>query len=208
MFHANESKKDRGTLTVINGRMNFHVTLAGKSILNLYLGKAEDAKNNEAEWLKPTKDKVVHEDGLTDTAFGFDIPVKKLDREFDLALIGKKGIWYDHKVSVTDVAEREKLPSGQYDVDVLLTGGSGKAKIMSPSSMKITNDAAFLTVVWTSSSYDYMIVGGKKYLNQTPGEKSTFTFPVADMTKPFAVIADTTAMGTPHEIEYIIGILY
>ena len=34
------------------------------------------------------------------------VPVEKLDEEFDLAIIGKKGKWYDHKVSVTDVQEQ------------------------------------------------------------------------------------------------------
>ena len=38
--------------------------------------------------------------------YGFDIPVEALDHEFDLAIIGTKGVWYDHKVSVSDpVAE-------------------------------------------------------------------------------------------------------
>ena len=34
--------------------------------------------------------------------YTFDVPVKKLDEEFDLALIGTKGKWYDHKVSVSN----------------------------------------------------------------------------------------------------------
>ena len=97
---------------------------------------------------------------------------------------------------------------GEHEVSVALIGGTGKAKITSPSKVKVSNGQSFLTIVWTSSNYDYMIVNGKKYMNQTPGEKSTFTFPVADVTKPFKVIADTTAMGNPHEIEYTIGILY
>lgn len=36
----------------------------------------------------------------------FRIPA--LDKEFDLALIGKKGTWYDHKVSVTNPVEVEE----------------------------------------------------------------------------------------------------
>ena len=30
------------------------------------------------------------------------VPVKALDKDFDLALIGTKGKWYDHTVSVTN----------------------------------------------------------------------------------------------------------
>ena len=33
----------------------------------------------------------------------FDIPVSVIDEEFDMALIGTKGKWYDHKVSISNV---------------------------------------------------------------------------------------------------------
>lgn len=208
MFHANESKKGRGTLAVVDGKMMLHVSLPGKKILNLYLGKAEDAGTNEDSWLKPTKDKVTYEDGLSETVYGFNVPVKKLDREFDLALIGKKAVWYDHKVSVSDAQKKEKLGDGNHEVNVFLNGGTGRADIKSPALLTVKNGKSKLKLVWTSKNFDYMIAGGKKYLNETPGEDSTFEIPVEDMTKPVAVIADTTAMGTPHEIEYKIGILY
>ncbi len=208
MFHASEATKGKGTLSVFDGKMIFHVSLASKSILNLYSGKAEDAKTDEANWLQPTEDSVTYEDGLTETVYGFDIPVTKLNGEFDLALIGKKGVWYDHKVSVTDIAEKPGLAEGDHEVAVLLSGGTGKVRINSPARVKVSDGVAMMTVVWTSSNYDYMIVDGVKYLNQTPGSKSTFTFPVSDTSKPLDVIANTTAMGNPHEIEYTIGIIY
>lgn len=100
MFHVNEANNGKGVLTVKNGKMTIHVSLAGKSILNLFSGKAKDAPKHEQNWLKPTEDTVTFSDGSTETVFGFDIPVEKLNTEFDLALIGKKGVWYDHKVSV------------------------------------------------------------------------------------------------------------
>lgn len=34
--------------------------------------------------------------------YSFDVPVPTLDDEFDLALVGTKGKWYDHKVSVSN----------------------------------------------------------------------------------------------------------
>ena len=40
MFHANEACDGKGTLTVENGEMTFHVSLASKKIVNLYPGKA------------------------------------------------------------------------------------------------------------------------------------------------------------------------
>lgn len=108
MFHVNEANKDMGILTVKDGEMTIHVSLAGDSILNLFPGTSEDAQKKGAKLLEPTKDEVTYEDGTTETVNGFDIPVPALDEEFDLALIGKKGKWYDHKVSVTsDLKEIE-----------------------------------------------------------------------------------------------------
>ena len=36
MFHVNETKDDKGTLTVKDGKMTIHVTLASTHIVNLY----------------------------------------------------------------------------------------------------------------------------------------------------------------------------
>ncbi len=105
MFHVNEVYKDMGTLTVKDGQMTIHITLGSKNIVNLFLGTAEDAQKEGAELLQPTTDTVTYEDGTTEEVNGFDIPVPVLDEEFDLALIGKKEVWYDHKVKVSDVAE-------------------------------------------------------------------------------------------------------
>ena len=43
---------------------------------------------------------MTYSDGATEEVYGFDIPVTVIDQEFDLALIGTKGVWYDHKVSI------------------------------------------------------------------------------------------------------------
>ena len=110
MFHANETKDGKGTLTVKDGKMVFHVTLHSKNIVNLFPGKAEDAQKDGAELLQPTVDtvdEVTYSDGLTDEVYGFDIPVTVIDQEFDLALIGKKGVWYDHKVSIENPVKDE-----------------------------------------------------------------------------------------------------
>ena len=108
MFHVNEVCEGKGTLTVKDGKMTIHVSLASTSILNLYPGLAEDAQKDGAELLQPSKDELTYPDGLKETVNGFDIPVPALDQEFDVALIGKKGKWYDHKVSVSN-----PVPQGQ-----------------------------------------------------------------------------------------------
>lgn len=108
MFHVNEVYDGKGTLTVKDGKMTLHITLNSKNIVNLFIGKAEDAQKDGAELLEPTTDTVTYSDGETEDVYGFDVPVPELDKEFDLALIGKKEIWYDHKVSVTDPVKIEE----------------------------------------------------------------------------------------------------
>lgn len=108
MFHVSEACDGKGTLTVENGEMVIHVSLASKNIVNLFPGLAEDAGKDGAELLEPTVDSVTYSDGITEEVYGFDIPVPALDEEFDLALIGKKGTWYDHKVSVSNPEKTEQ----------------------------------------------------------------------------------------------------
>ena len=105
MFHVNEACDGKGVLTVKNGEMTIHVSLAGTGISNLFAGLADDAQASGATLLEPTEDEVTYDDGTTETVYGFDIPVPAIDEEFDVALIGKKGVWYDHKVSVSNVTK-------------------------------------------------------------------------------------------------------
>ncbi len=107
MFHVNEADEGLGILEVENGKMVIHVSLASKNIVNLFVGTAEDAKKEGAKLLEPTVDKVTYSDGTTEEVYGFDIPVPALDQEFDLAIIGTKEKWYDHKVYVTNPVPAE-----------------------------------------------------------------------------------------------------
>ncbi len=102
MFKVNEAYDGKGTLTVQDGEMTIHISLASKNIVNLYSGLAADAEKEGAKVLEPTTDTVVYADGTTEEVYGFDVPVPALDTEFDLAILGKKGTWYDHKVSVSE----------------------------------------------------------------------------------------------------------
>ena len=107
MFHVNEAYDGKGILTVENGQMTIHVSMPSKNIVNLYLGSAEDAQKDGAELIQPVTDTVTYSDGTTEEVNGFDVPVPTLDEEFDLALIGTKGKWYDHKVSVSNPVREE-----------------------------------------------------------------------------------------------------
>ena len=207
MFHANESCDGKGTLTVADGQMTMHVSLQSKKIVNLYLGMAADAADHEADWLQPTTDTVTYSDGTSEEVYGFDIPVAAVDTDFQLAILGTKGTWYDHTVSVAnaepaDETAAEAPADGSYTCAVTLEGGSGRATVESPALLTVADGALTATIVWSSPNYDYMLIDGEKYLPINTEGNSTFEIPVAALDTAMAVTADTVAMSTPHEIDY------
>ena len=105
---------------------------------------------------------------------------------------------------VLEQIEQEALADGEYTVEALLSGGTGKAKLLNPTALTVAEGKITATVIWSSSKYDYMIVEGEKYLPITTEGGSTFQIPVANLDVEIPVTADTVAMGTPHEIEYTI----
>lgn len=106
MFKVNEVCEGKGTLTVKGGVMTLHITLGSQNIVNLYPGLAADAQKDGAKLLEPVVETVEYADGTTEDVNAFDVPVTVIGEDFDLALIGTKGTWYDHKVSVSNpVAE-------------------------------------------------------------------------------------------------------
>lgn len=222
MFHVNEANDGKGTLTVKDGKMTIHVSLTSKKIVNLFVGKADDAQKDGAEILEPTTDEVTYSDGYTEEVYGFDIPVPAIDEEFDVALIGKKNKWYDHKVKVTNpqkeadaeasdtketdakkvTAEDLKLEDGDYTAEVKMEGGSGKASVTSPTGFTVKDGKVTASVEWSSPYYDYMLIGDEKYEPVNKDGNSVFEIPVDGFDYPMEVVADTVAMSTPHEIEY------
>ena len=207
MFHVNEASDGKGTLTVEDGQMTLHISLQSKKIVNLYVGMAADAPDHEADWLQPTTDTVTYSDGTSEEVYGFDVPVEALDTDFQLAILGTKGKWYDHTVSVRNVeaqaAEAVETPAdGSYTCEVTLEGGSGRATVDSPAALTVADGKMTATIVWSSPNYDYMIVDGEKYLATNTEGNSTFEIPVSALGTPLSVVADTVAMSTPHEIEY------
>ena len=233
MFHVNEACDGKGKLTVENGQMTIHISLASTHIVNLYVGLADDAAKDGAELLEPTTDTVTYSDGTSEEVYGFDVPVPALDEEFDLAILGTKGKWYDHKVSVSnpvagynesgedasqaptedtliesEVEYKDSLEEGSYTVEIKFEGGSGRASIQSPVTLTVGADGKMTaTVEWSSPNYDYMIVDGEKLFPVNTDGNSVFEIPVAAFDEPFVVIGDTVAMSKPHEIEYTLTFL-
>jgi len=95
-----------------------------------------------------------------------------------------------------------ELADGTYDIAVELVGGSGKATIASPAQLEVRDGVAVVTVQWSSPNYDYMVVDGLQYLPVNTSGNSAFAIPVLALDEAFTVVGDTTAMSTPHEIEY------
>lgn len=212
MFHVSEACDGKGTLTVKDGVMTIHISLGSKKILNLYPGLAEDAAKDGAVLLEPTTDTVTYSDGMTEEVYGFDVPVPVIGEEFDLALIGTKGKWYDHKVKVSDpVAEGtadtfdlSTVEDGSYTIELTMEGGSGRASIQSPTQITVADGAATAILEWSSSNYDYMLVNSEKYLPVNTEGNSVFEVPVEALDAPLTMIGDTVAMSTPHEVEYTV----
>ena len=218
MFHINEANEGKGILTVKDGVMTMHISLPSKSVVNLFQGLAEDATKDGAVLLEPTLDTVTYSDGMTEEVHGFDIPVPVIEEEFDLALIGTKGKWYDHKVvvknpvagddlhnaksEVDETDATETIQDGEYLVEIIMEGGSGKASIESPAKMVVKDGEPMVTITWSSPNYDYMLLDGTKYEPVNTEGNSVFELPIKEFGVPITVTGDTTAMSKPHEVEY------
>ena len=199
MFHVNEAYDGKGVVTVKDGKMTIHVTMPSKRITRLFCGKADDAAAPGAVLIEPVLDAVTYPDGFVEKSNGFDIPVPYLDKEFNCALLGKKGKWYDHKVSVSNLVPTVK--DGKYNIGVTLSGGSGRASVASPAEIAVENGLVWAIVVFSSPNYDYITIGGKRYDRINTDGNSTFRIPMT-LNQDIRVSALTTAMSNPHLIDY------
>ncbi|MCR4999382.1 MAG: hypothetical protein K6A05_06015 [Lachnospiraceae bacterium] len=204
MFHI-----EAATLTVADGKMTCDMTMGGTGYLYLYMGTgAEAVTADEKDYIPFVEDGEVHH---------FVVPVEALDSAEDCAAFSKrKEKWYERQLcfrsdslpleafrdDVFDTVASLELADGTYTVDAALQGGSGRASISSPATLTVAGGKATLTVEWSSPNFDYMIVGGEKYLPVNTDGNSTFEIPVEAFGYRMPVSADTTAMSTPHEIAY------
>ena len=117
MFHVNEAKDGKGILTVKDGEMTIHIVMPSKNVVNLFRGSAEDAQKDGAELIQPKVEEVTYSDGTTEEVNSFDVSVPYLNQTFDLALVGTKGKWYDHKVSVSNAVPMDAAGSGAGEED-------------------------------------------------------------------------------------------
>ena len=194
-------------LTVSGGKMTARMTMGGTGYLYLFMGKGENA----------AEDGYIPFEENSDGTHSFTVPVEGLDMGIDCAAFSrKKEMWYDRTLlfrsdslpaeafadGVINTIESLGLADGEYSVGVSLEGGSGRAKINSPARLTVENGEAFAEIVWGSSNYDCMTIGGEKFYPQNTEGNSEFIIPVTGFDYKMPVSANTTAMSTPHEIEY------
>lgn len=103
---------------------------------------------------------------------------------------------------LADKYEKLSLADGVYEVNVTLAGGSGRAKIASPTELTVKDGRATAKIVWSSDKYDYMEVDGIRFTPNIENGHSVFVIPVTGLGAPQSVVGDTTAMSKPHAIDY------
>lgn len=147
-----------------------------------------------------------------DKAIDFEVPnYNSIDKAVTAYNNGQTSEKANNTQTVEQVTAKTKTEpmkidkkDGEYSIDISMTGGSGRASVSSPTLMIVKDGKAYAQLVWSSTYYDYMIVGGRKYLNRNAksGGNSTFVVPISAMDEPVPVIGDTTAMDSPVEIDY------
>lgn len=203
-------KVDRCELQVKDGKMQAVLYMTSQSYLYLYAGTAEEAAAASEEDYIPREEA---DDGMG----SFTLPVEALDAGVSCAAFSKKKEkWYDRTLlfradslpAESFLEERGTnaadlmLDDGEYTVDVTLSGGSGRASVESTAKLTVSGGVLTVTIVWSSSNYDYMLVDGVQYDPVNTEGNSVFELPLNTFDTPVAVQADTTAMSQPYLIDY------
>ena len=153
---------------------------------------------NKEQWYDRTL--LVRADSLPDGAVLVELPdyeaLEKAARDARIEAMKEENADTDSVSASLD------LPDGDYTVNISMEGGTGRASVASPASMRVQDGKATVLIEWSSPNYDYMIVNGEKLLTVNDSGNSMFEIPVTALDAPISVIADTTAMSQPHEIEY------
>lgn len=197
-------------LTVEDGKMTAVMHMGGTGYLYVYMGTgAEAVSASESDYISYEEQ--------SDGTHTFSVPVEALDTAVDCtAYSKKKEKWYDRqlcfkssaipieafKEGVFNTVDSLELADGEYSIEVMLKGGSGKATVASPTRLSVKNGEATAEIIMSSENYDYMLVGDEKYLTVNETGNSTFVIPVNIFDYDMPIVADTVAMSEPHEIEY------
>lgn len=197
-------------LTVAEGEMSAVMTLSSDGYLKLFMGTGEEAAAAKEEECITFE---LNEDGKQ----MYEVPVEALDMGISCAAYSKrKEKWYDRELvfsaaslpqdafddALVVTAEDLALEDGTYNIAVTLEGGSGKASVESPTTMVVADGQVTATITFSSPHYDYVLVNEEKYTAVNTEGNSAFEIPVSTFDFKMPITADTTAMSTPHEIDY------
>ncbi len=197
------------TLYVADGELSAKLTMSGTGYGMLFMGTGEEAVNSDESEFIPYAEE--------NEQYTFTVPVSALDEIIDCAAYSKKKEkWYDRQLvfradslpidafaeGTVNTADTLSIEDGEYTIEVSLEGGSGKATVQTPAKLTVTDGQPTAEIIWSSKNYDYMVVDGEKYYSEIIDERSVFEIPVLGFDFKIPVSADTTAMSTPHEIEY------
>ncbi|HML46473.1 MAG TPA: ABC transporter substrate-binding protein [Clostridia bacterium] len=180
------------TLTVEGGKMTARLTVGSPKYDCIYVGTAKDAlRAVESDRIPAVAD--------GDSAYVYAVPIDTLDQEIPITTwSAKKSQWYD-RVLTFDSATL--TPQEESDaLSFAFTGGTGRVSITCPGIVR-DSGRTMATLVFSSSNYTYVEVGGTRYLNANAGGDSTFEIPVT-LNGTTEIQAETTAMGNPHVIQY------
>lgn len=98
------------------------------------------------------------------------------------------------------------LPEGDFKAELTLSGGTGRTTVQSPADVHIENGIITAEIVWSSSSYDLMIVDGKEYKPVSVEGGARFMVEIPSLDKPLEIKAETVAMSAPHMIDYTLTV--
>lgn len=190
------------TLTVRDGVMTAALTAADNKYGALYAGLAKDA-------LQAAGTDRIQAVADASGAYTYTFVIPSLDNEVPVAVYSEStGKWYDRTLRFLsaslepDRSAPESEEQGAYDFS--FTGGSGRVTI-SCAGVEVSGDTALATIVFSSSNYTYAEVNGEKYYNTNAGGDSTFVIPVI-LNGETPISAETTAMGSPHVVDYVLTI--
>lgn len=202
-------------LTVEDGKMTAKMALAGRGYRDLYMGVGEDAYTDDDSTY------IGYEVDDETGRYVYTVPVESLNTAVDIsALSARKNLWYNHQIiflaaslptsalnaqgrqAVRDSSAVKDLPNGVYTCTAALSGGTGRASLSDPCQVTLHDGVGVARIEWSSQYYDYMIVGSTTYYPVNDGGDSVFEIPISGFDVPIDVVADTTALSQPYEIEY------
>lgn len=186
---------DDCSITVSSGSIQVSFKLGDSSITQIYKGDPASAEADQGNVIQGT-------------GGSFTMNVDALNWKQDIAVY-ENGEWKDCSVTFratglkrSDMVSSE-VKDGKYKVDVTLEGGSGRAHISSPAVVTARKGQLTARIKWSSEYYQYVQMGGVQFKKINKKGNSRMDVPVV-LDQDISIQALTTAMSTPHLIDYTI----